>query len=1022
LKIAPFFGKKGDMAIADSKGGFALLIAAGLHLALGPVASATVLYVNVNNPAPLAPYTNWATAAAVIQDAVDAAATGDQIIVTNGIYQDGGRIVAGSLSNRVAVTKPVSIQSVNGAALTIIRGQQVPGTLTGNGAVRCVYLTNGASLSGFMLTNGATRATGDAGTEQSGAGAWCESNAVISACIIVGNRANDSGGGVLGGKLNDCTVTNNSAGYGGGTRDALVTACVVSDNAASNGGGVFGGLINGCTIIGNSAGDAGGGADFCTLTNCVLAGNLAYQAGGGVYAATANNCTITNNWSHAGGGAGSCTLNNCLLTGNSANWAGGSFGGVVNNCTIVGNFAYEAGGIFGGTLNNCIVYYNIVPAQPGAGNFAFGEIPGSMNYSCTTPLPDGGVGNITLEPALASLTHLSGGSPCRGAGTIAKASGVDVDGEPWANPPSMGCDEYNAGASGALTVDIRADNTNVAKGFAVNFIEDIRGNCNSSRWEFGDGTIVSNRPLATHSWPIPGDYPVVLRGYNASFPAGVTTTQIVHVVDGVYYVTLANPNPAAPFTSWATAATNIQDAVDAALPGGTVLVSNGVYRVGGRVVYGAQTNRLVVNKLITVRSVNGPAETAIEGRQTPTNSVGDDAIRCVYLTNHALLSGFTLTNGATFFDGTESFDYRFYSGGGVYCESTSEIVSNCVIVGCAASDYGGGAARGTLENCILKGNFCFHGGNGGGADSALLNGCTFVGNWSSQGGGGASRSTLHRCVLTNNTSGVGGATYSSAVNNCVLTGNAALWGGGDYVSTLNNCTVVNNSAEIGGGANGSTLNNCIVYDNTAPTGSNHISCNLNYSCTFPWPGGNGNFTNAPRFVNEAGANYRLQTNSPCINGGINASSPAGLDLDGNPRIAGGTVDVGAYELPSPGSVIAYWWLQQFGFALDGSADYSDADLDGMNQWQEWRADTDPTNAVSRLVLLSLPATNNASGIVVTWKSVSSRTYFLQRSTNLSNQPTFQTLATGLGGADVTTSYLDATALGRGPYFYRVGVE
>jgi hypothetical protein len=201
--------------------------------------------------------------------------------------------------------------------------------------------------------------------------------------------------------------------------------------------------------------------------------------------------------------------------------------------------------------------------------------------------------------------------------------------------------------------------------------------------------------------------------------------------------------------------------------------------------------------------------------------------------------------------------------------------------------------------------------------------------------------------------------------------------------------------------------------------SNYLDSFLSYSCSTPLPtDGIANFTNAPLFVDYAGGNLRLQSNSPCINSGYNASAPAGLDLDGNPRIVGGTMDIGAYEFQSPQSRISYAWLQQYGLPTDGSADNTDPDGDGMSNWQEWRAGTDPKNALSALRLLAPGPLG--SGLVVRWESVADRTYSLERSSTASSG--FTPLARGIPGQPGTTTYTDTNAIGAGPWFYRVGVS
>jgi hypothetical protein len=118
--------------------------------------------------------------------------------------------------------------------------------------------------------------------------------------------------------------------------------------------------------------------------------------------------------------------------------------------------------------------------------------------------------------------------------------------------------------------------------------------------------------------------------------------------------------------------------------------------------------------------------------------------------------------------------------------------------------------------------------------------------------------------------------------------------------------------------------------------------------------------------------------------------------------------------------LPYFWLQQYGLATDGSADFTDTDGDGLNNWQEWRAGTSPIDALSALRMLS--AVPGPSGVSVSWQSVANRTYFLQRATSLGILYEFVTIRGNLAGNAGTTTCMDTSVSGNGPFFYRVGVQ
>jgi hypothetical protein len=472
------------------------------------------------------------------------------------------------------------------------------------------------------------------------------------------------------------------------------------------------------------------------------------------------------------------------------------------------------------------------------------------------------------------------------------------------------------------------------------------------------------------------------------------------------YINLNNLSPAPPYTNWPAAATNIQDAIDASSPGDLILVTNGLYNTGSRTNNDDTPCRVVINKPVTVRSINGPEATVIEGYSLPGSFPWSlSSVRCAYLTNGVTLIGFTLTNGSV-----HATSYLNLSdlGGGAYCESTSAVLSNCVIINCAA--YGGGGAQsGSFFHCLIT-NCVAHIG-GAGVDSGILDHCEVIWNTSDYYAGG-----LYYCQATN----------------CTIIDNLGLFGGGAYGGSISQCTVYGNYAPTspalgggyGGGLNDVNANNSIIYYNVADAGGDDTANGGTFTncCSSSLLAGSGNITNEPLFIDDYDfpGNFHLQSNSPCIDAGNNALAPGPTDLDGRPRIVGPKVDIGAYEFQGAYTNDYLTWLWDYYLPTDISSDSADPDGDGVNNWQEWVAGTSPVDPSSFFHIVSLEVFPSSAQIG--WASVTTRNYSIERSTNLGASPPFTKIATNILGQAGTTFFTDTNATGTGAFFYRILVE
>ena len=183
---------------------------------------------------------------------------------------------------------------------------------------------------------------------------------------------------------------------------------------------------------------------------------------------------------------------------------------------------------------------------------------------------------------------------------------TDLAGSPriLAGQTDMGAYEFNPlQATGAVSVVFRASDTNAAPGGFIAFTATVAGRASGCVWQWDDGATVFNVFSASHAFSTLGTHTGTFIVWNLNATNRVDFT--VSVVPPVTrYVSLAGAHTP-PFTNWLSAATNIQAAVDAAVPGDSVLVASGIYSNGGAFAAGA-SNRIVLSKTpLYVSSIAG---------------------------------------------------------------------------------------------------------------------------------------------------------------------------------------------------------------------------------------------------------------------------------------------------------------------------------------------------------------------------------------------------------------------------------
>ncbi|MCX6992889.1 MAG: hypothetical protein NT011_07070 [Kiritimatiellaeota bacterium] len=238
------------------------------------------------------------------------------------------------------------------------------------------------------------------------------------------------------------------------------------------------------------------------------------------------------------------------------------------------------------------------------------------------------------------------------------------------------------------------------------------------------------------------------------------------------------------------------------------------------------------------------------------------------------------------------------SGGGIFATSSSaaaSIISNCWVVSNYSQNYAGGIYLGyplQCHNSLIMGNTA-SGYEGGGvrmAGASLLRNCLVVSNFAQAASGG----------------GVYAGNGNPLIQNCTISSNVSgAAGGGFFFSWSDGFPKIENTIIWGNRGSGINSNWYISRTDPALTMVTFTNCLTSPNIVHACASAVNTITNDPRYVNAATGDFRLQSDSPCINAGVNRDWMEGArDFYGNRRIDNfrKTVDIGACEYLGKGTL------------------------------------------------------------------------------------------------------------------------